>query len=495
MLASGAPLSWHHIARRRVSRLREDHRVRLDRRATRSRRYGYDEVGRLTLAVTDSSSTPAQSYSYTTGTNQLASFTDASGTRTIAYDDRGNTLSETRPGGVTVAAEYDGYGRLIGYDRTGAGASDFVYNGLDDRVLMALDTAGIRRFVYDADGRVMGEYGTSASDVKAEFIWALPQVGAAGPFGGGDGLGGYMPLAVATPDTTGQIQLNWVHANHLGVPLVVTGAGGGLPITPDDYLAPGFPGQTRVFADLYYNRYRDYDPITGRYIQADPIGLAGGSNPFLYANGNPVNVVDPDGKNPIIAAVVVGAIIAGLIDLDLQLIEGRSIYCIDWNGVGFSAGVGGLTGGIGGYAAPFIGRGFGWVRGGFGRGGAYPKNVDLIKSIAGRADAYGARNGFGNGARAGTKMHSYAEKLLMRYQRINGDRGLSAEVTYLNGQPWIGGSTRGSVRLDVVDGPIGNPIAIYDYKFGGAVLTGGRAGQIRAGAGVADDIPVIQVKP
>ena len=187
MLASGAPLSWHHIARRRVSRLREDHRVRLDRRATRSRRYGYDEVGRLTLAVTDSSSTPAQSYSYTTGTNQLASFTDASGTRTIAYDDRGNTLAETRPGGVSAAAEYDGYGRLTGYERTGVGASDFVYNGLDDRVTMALDTAGVRHFIYDAGGRVMGEYGTSAADVKAEFIWALPQVGAVGPFGGGDG--------------------------------------------------------------------------------------------------------------------------------------------------------------------------------------------------------------------------------------------------------------------------------------------------------------------
>jgi len=79
---------------------------------------------------------------------------------------------------------------------------------------------------------------------------------------------------------------------------VVTGAGGGTPITPNDYLAPGFPGQSRVFADLYYNRYRDYDPITGRYIQADPIGLEGGSNPYVYAEANPLNVVDPEGLNP-----------------------------------------------------------------------------------------------------------------------------------------------------------------------------------------------------
>ncbi len=28
-------------------------------------------------------------------------------------------------------------------------------------------------------------------------------------------------------------------------------------------------------SDLYYNRYRYYDPLQGRYITQDPIGLAG----------------------------------------------------------------------------------------------------------------------------------------------------------------------------------------------------------------------------
>lgn len=45
---------------------------------------------------------------------------------------------------------------------------------------------------------------------------------------------------------------------------------------------------------LYYNRYRFYDPDTGRYISPDPIGPAGGSN--LYAYGpNPIAWVDPFG--------------------------------------------------------------------------------------------------------------------------------------------------------------------------------------------------------
>jgi RHS repeat-associated protein len=54
----------------------------------------------------------------------------------------------------------------------------------------------------------------------------------------------------------------------------------------------GFPGQQQTLPDLYYNQYRDYDPTTGRYIQADPIGLAGDANPYSYAGSNPVRFTD-----------------------------------------------------------------------------------------------------------------------------------------------------------------------------------------------------------
>lgn len=45
---------------------------------------------------------------------------------------------------------------------------------------------------------------------------------------------------------------------------------------------------------LYYNRNRYYDPETGTYLSADPIGLAGGQLPFGYVS-NPYVVVDPLG--------------------------------------------------------------------------------------------------------------------------------------------------------------------------------------------------------
>ncbi|WP_274709110.1 RHS repeat domain-containing protein [Variovorax sp. S12S4] len=45
---------------------------------------------------------------------------------------------------------------------------------------------------------------------------------------------------------------------------------------------------------LHYNRYRYYDPDSGRFVSSDPIRLAGGPNMHQYAP-NPVRWVDPRG--------------------------------------------------------------------------------------------------------------------------------------------------------------------------------------------------------
>ncbi|EFC0396513.1 RHS repeat-associated core domain-containing protein, partial [Escherichia coli] len=54
---------------------------------------------------------------------------------------------------------------------------------------------------------------------------------------------------------------------------------------------------------LYYNRNRYYDPLQGRYITQDPIGLEGGWSLYAYPL-NPVNGIDPLGLSPADVALI-----------------------------------------------------------------------------------------------------------------------------------------------------------------------------------------------
>jgi hypothetical protein len=121
------------------------------------------------------------------GRNRLASQSIAgpSGTtsRSFTTNGRGDVTVETRDG-AGVTANYDAYGRLATYARTGTPSFTMLYSGTDERVQVRVDGTP-RRFLHDESGRLIREYGATRT-MLAEHVWLMPD----------NEEGGWEPLAL-----------------------------------------------------------------------------------------------------------------------------------------------------------------------------------------------------------------------------------------------------------------------------------------------------------
>jgi len=168
----------------------------------------------------------------------------------------------------------------------------------------------------------------------------------------------FEPLTVTTPQQAG---LYYLHTDHLGTPQLLTDASQQV-VWQADYAPFGeatvttaainnplrFPGQYfDPETGLHYNYFRDYDPGTGRYIEADPLGVPAISNLYSYVTGNPANRVDPLGLIEWRGRFDIKNFTAGIVSryegnfvLTPGCIDGQEITLfIDVKGYGFDVGL------------------------------------------------------------------------------------------------------------------------------------------------------------
>ncbi len=249
--------------------------------------YTYDGVGnRLTEALGSSTDL----YSYASTSNRLTSISLASGVvRGFTYDDSGNIIAEARTGGGTYSYGYNAAGRMETFSINGFQQASYRYDAMGRQAIRTLTspTPVTIHSVFDSDGRRIAEYNQASGTLIREYVW-----------------NGWDPIAVIEGG-----QVFFVRADHIGRPVFATNTSGtqvwsatytpfgGVHTSTGALPANRFPGQWfQTESGLHQNWMRDYDPTTGRYLQADPLGLIDGASVYGYAGQSPMMNMDPTGQ-------------------------------------------------------------------------------------------------------------------------------------------------------------------------------------------------------
>lgn len=221
----------------------------------------------------------------------------AQGARGAVNDADGNLVSLA--GGV-FNAQWDAENRLTEFSRlTDAGTETvrYTYDAAGLRVKREVVGGATSHYHYGPGGQLLFVTDGSGT-VTASFVWSGRALVAMLL---GDSLTADLryPLlnrlgsVVALADAAGAVVAKYGYDSY-GSTLRETVPPGGSDANPFTF-AGGY-GVMDEGGGLFYMKERFYSAASGRFLQRDPLGLAGGTNLYAYAAGNPVTTVDAQGK-------------------------------------------------------------------------------------------------------------------------------------------------------------------------------------------------------
>ncbi|WP_231879551.1 RHS repeat-associated core domain-containing protein [Methylomonas koyamae] len=304
--------------------------------------YGYDSLGNMTLSNDETASLAQQNYTYD-AVGELTALNHANPlqNQSYQYDAVGNRTRQASPTGGTTDYRYDpdsqqllgtvtgnpATGQQLNHFRSDARGAidrsqtelksafwnvlstpvDYVYAADQRLVQINSGSSLLAGYAYDAFGRRVGK--TRPGKPLHTFAYAGSQLlaenaGTPSHYAYLDGQ------ALARIDgSAANSPIYYFHNHPLGVPLKASNAAGqtvwaaqlqpfGLMQTTTNAISQNlrFPGQYfDAESGLHYNMARYYSPELGRYLQSDPIGLAGGINSYSYVRNSPLRYIDPFG--------------------------------------------------------------------------------------------------------------------------------------------------------------------------------------------------------
>jgi len=218
----------------------------------------------------------------------------------FSYDDRGQLVEKRRTLAGSDVPEvtrfsYDSWGLLAAVDLPDGTRVEFGYDAfarrLSKRTLKDRKVVGERHYVWDRVSLLHDVDVADDSDEPSVVTYLYEEHAEGVPIGHSDGEGWvhYVADANGTPDAivdgAGRI-VGKIGRDTYGKARLEQGSVDTLVQYPGQYLDRE--------TGLHYNRYRYYDPDSGRYLTPDPIGFGGGFNHYAYGP-NPIGWCDPMG--------------------------------------------------------------------------------------------------------------------------------------------------------------------------------------------------------